>query len=232
MNALLLTPRLETIRRRTILATVAFSVVTVTLLRDRPWSDGRTALALNLATGAIFAVHLVRYRDAALARLMLFGLAFGIVELVADALCVRFTGTLDYSVAHSPMLGLSPVWMPTAWMVVAVQIGFLGAWLIEGLGLWRGILLTATLGAINIPFYEEMAFHAHWWRYGQCRMLGHTPVYIIVAELLIGASLGPLARRVLSDDTAWQSAARLGALGGLGTIIGGLLGYGLVERVF
>ena len=42
--------------------------------------------------------------------------------------------------------------------------------------------LTAVLGAVNIPFYEEMAYHAHWWQYQNCRMLGHTPLYIIVAE--------------------------------------------------
>jgi len=227
-----MTSTLQTARLRTVFVTIVVSIVAVTLLRDRPWSDGRTAIALNLINGAIFLAHILRFRDAALARLMLFGLVFGLVELIADALCVRFTDTLDYSVARSAMLGLSPVWMPTAWMIVGAQIGFLGAWLMDSLGPLRGILLTAVFGAINIPFYEEMAFHAHWWRYEKCRMIGHTPIYIIVAELLIGAALGPLVRQVLREDAGWRTALWAGALAGLGTIAGGLIGYGLVERVF
>lgn len=183
---------LDTARLRTVLATIALSLLTVVLLRDRPWSDGRTALGLNIASLAVFLAHIFRYRDPVMARLLLFGLCFGVTELGADALCVRYTRTLDYSVAHSFLLGLSPFWMPTAWMVVAAQIGYLGHRLIQRVGTGWGMAGTALLGAVNIPFYEEMAYHAHWWRYAHCRMLGHTPLYIIVAELIIGLTLGPL----------------------------------------
>lgn len=221
----------ERARLRTVLATVALSVVTVLALRDRPWSDGRTALALNGVSIALFLAHVALYRDAVLARLLVFGLGLGMVELAADALCVRYTGTLDYSVAHSPLLGLSPFWMPTAWMVVAAQIGYLGRRLMARLGTGAGVALTALLGAVNIPFYEEMAYHAHWWRYANCRMLGHTPLYIIVAEMLIGLALGPLAAWAMRAGATWRDAAAAGVIGGLGTIFGGLVGYGMVERV-
>lgn len=100
------------------------------------------------------------------------------------------------------------------------------------------MLLTAVLGAINIPFYEEMAWHAHWWRYAHCRMAGlpgqslsHTPLYIIIAELVIGASLGPLARMAL-QSRSWGMAILAGLLGGRVAIGGGLVGYGLMERIF
>ena len=106
---------LERARLRTVLATIALSLVTVTVLRDRPWSDGRTAAALSVASLGVFGAHVTFHRDRVMARLLVFGLCFGVVELAADALCVRYTRTLDYSVAHSPMLGLSPLWMPTAW---------------------------------------------------------------------------------------------------------------------
>jgi len=221
----------ESTRLRTVLATAALSILTVLLLRDRPWSDGRTALALNGVSIALFLAHVAYYRDAVLARLLVFGLGLGAVELTADALCIRYTRTLDYSVAHSPLLGLSPFWMPTAWMVVSAQIGFLGRGLMRRFGTIRGVALTALLGAVNIPFYEEMAYHAHWWRYGNCRMLGHTPLYIIVAELLIGLTLGPLAAWAMRAGATWRDAAGAGLIGGLGTIWGGLIGYGLVERV-
>ena len=222
---------LEPARLRTVLATLAISVLTVLLLRDQPWSDGRTALALNCVSIALFLAHIAYYRDAVLARLLLFGLGLGVVELAADALCIRYTRTLDYSVAHSPLLGLSPFWMPTAWMVVAAQIGYLGRRLMARQGTAVGMVLTALIGAVNIPFYEEMAYHAHWWRYVNCRMLGHTPVYIIVAEMLIGLSLGPLAAWAMRAGATWRDAAAAGVIGGLGTIVGGLIGYGLVERV-
>ena len=221
----------ERARLRTVLATVALSVLTVIALRDKPWSDGRTALALNSVSIALFLAHIAYYRDTVLARLLLFGLGLGVVELAADALCVRYTRTLDYSAAHSPLLGLSPFWMPTAWMVVAAQIGYFGRRLIGRLGTAGGMALTALIGAVNIPFYEEMAYHAHWWRYQNCRMLGHTPVYIIVAELLIGLALGPLAAWAMRTGATWRDAAAAGVIGGLATIFGGLVGYGLVERL-
>jgi hypothetical protein len=225
-----MTPSART-RLRFVLFTLLISLVTVTLLRDKPWSDGRTATALNVVHTVLFLGYIAWSKDRAMTRLLVFGLCLGIGELVADALCVHFTHTLDYSVAHSPMLGLSPWWMPTAWMVVAAQIGYVGIRLMERFGDRIGMALTALLGAVNIPFYEEMAYHAHWWRYQNCKMIGHTPVYIIVAELLIGLTLGPLARIAMRDPD-WHHAAAVGLVGGLGTIIGGLVGYGLVERVF
>lgn len=215
---------------RTVLITVVTSVVAVLVFAGKPWSDGRTAILLSAINGATFAVHILRYRDKAIARLLLFGFCLGIVELIADALCVRFTGTLDYSVAHSTMLWESPWWMPVAWALVSAQIGYLGTRFIEKVGLRRGAVLSALIGAINIPFYEEMARYAHWWQYEFCRMLPgtHTPLYIVVAELLIGLSLGPLARIALRKDS-WHTAALAGILAGMVTIIGGLIGYGIAE---
>ena len=223
---------LERTRLRTILTTIALSVLTVTLLCDKPWSSGWTASVLNVVSLSLFLGHIFVYKDRVMARLLLFGLTFGIVELVADALCVRYTRTLDYSVAHSPMLLLSPYWMPTAWMIVAAQIGYIGVLLMRRFGTAQGMALTALLGAVNIPFYEEMAFHAHWWRYQNCRMLGHTPLYIIAAELIIGLTLGPLAAWAMRGSSTWRDAIQAGLVGGLSTICGGLIGYGLIERVF
>jgi hypothetical protein len=220
----------EALRLRTVLLTIALSIGTVILVAGRSWSDGRTAALLAGVNTGVFLLHIVRQRDAAFARLLLFGLVFGIVELIADALCVRFTGTLDYSPARSAMIWESPWWMPMAWMIVAAQIGYIGSRLIQRFGMVKGALLTALLGAVNIPFYEEMAFHAHWWQYRDCWMIGHTPLYIIAAELLIGLALGPLACRTLQTPS-YRIAIFCGVLGGVSTIIGGLIGYGTVEII-
>ncbi len=222
----------EGARLRTVLVTIATSVILVLFVADKPWSDGRTAALLCGINGAIFAAHILRYRDAAVARLLLFGLCLGVVELVADALCVRFTGTLDYGPAKSTMLWESPWWMPLAWMLVSAQIGYLGARFVERVGSWRGVVLSAVVGAVNIPFYEEMARHAHWWQYEFCRMLPgtHTPLYIVVAELIIGLSLGPLARVALREPS-WRAAVVAGLVVGGVTILGGLIGFGIAEGI-
>ena len=47
----------------------------------------------------------------------------GLAELLADAWLVDYTRTLDYSIGGGPMIWRSPVWMPQAWEVVAVQFG-------------------------------------------------------------------------------------------------------------
>jgi hypothetical protein len=191
---------------------------------------GRSALLLNLANLLLLGVYLGRTRDAPLLRLLLFGLAFGLVELLADALCVRITKTLDYSPARSWMLFESPYWMPTAWAVVAVQTGYLGALALSRLGWVRGLLLSALIGSIQIPLYEELAYGSHWWRYQNCRMLGHTPLYIILAESLIVAGIAPLAKIAL-ERPGWKLALALGVVGGIVTVIAGMIGYGICEFI-
>jgi hypothetical protein len=51
------------------------------------------------------------------------------------------------------MIWRSPLWMPLAWEVVAVQFGYVGLRLWERFGK-TGLVLIGLLGALNIPFYE------------------------------------------------------------------------------
>jgi fluoride ion exporter CrcB/FEX len=217
-------------RYRIVLYSVFLSVCGSVLAAFWPGSDGRTAVALNLANLVLLSGYLWRTRDAALGRLLLFGVAFGVVELLADFLCIRMTRTLSYIPSRSPMLFESPFWMPSAWAVVALQTGFLGAWALRRLGWVRGLLLSALVGAIQIPVYEELAYYAHWWRYTNCRMLSHTPLYIITAEALIVMGIAPLAKRTL-ERPGWRLALWLGMLGGLVTVVAGMIGYGLCEFI-
>src|SRR3954470_19913395 len=155
---------IERARLPVVLATIAIRVVGVLLFALAPWSDWRTGLALNLVENAFLVAFSLRFRDRLIPHLMLFGLAVGVAELPADAWLVTSTGTLDYSPGGGPMIWRSPAWMPLAWEMVAVQLGYLGMRLRE----WRkglGLVLTGLIGAVNIPFYEEMALRTHWWRY-------------------------------------------------------------------
>jgi hypothetical protein len=224
MNA----PSIEAERLRIVLATIVMNVAVVSLLAFAPWSDWRTGLGLNIIDNILLIGFAVRKRDALMARFICFGLAAGVVELAADAWLVDFTGTLDYSIGGGPMLWRSPLWMPLAWEVVAVQFGYLGLRLAERFG-GRGLLAVALLGAVNIPFYEEMARRIHWWQYHGCRMISGTPYYIILGEFGIALAFAVLARTLRRGS--WRVALVSGAAGG-GAIFGCYaLAFGLTDRL-
>ena len=163
-------------------------------------------------------------------RLLVAAGAFGAVELLADFLCVRCTGTLDYTVARSTLVLTSPWWMPLSWAVVAVQVGVGGDAAIRRFGLVRGAVLGGLLGAMLIPAYEELAWGAHWWRYRHCLCVGHTPVYIVVAEAIIGLGLAGLGYGTL-QVCAPRAVIWLGAATGVVTILAGTVGWGMVEFI-
>jgi hypothetical protein len=86
----------------------------------------RTGTALNVLDNSLLIGFAMLKRDPLLARLLLFGIVVGFTELAADAWLVDYTRTLDYSIGCGPMIWRSPVWIPLAWEVVAVQFGYLG----------------------------------------------------------------------------------------------------------
>jgi hypothetical protein len=217
---------LERPRLRLVLATVAINVLAVGLLVFVPGSDWRTGLALNLFDNALLLAFVLRRRDLFLARLMLFGLAVGFTELAADAWLVDYTRTLDYSIGGGTMLWRSPLWMPLAWQVVAVQFGCLGLWLRDRFGGW-GLVMIGVLGAVNIPYHEEMARRIHWWTYSGCRMISNTPCYIIVGELGIAIALTLLAKPLRRGG--WKAAGLTGIAGGIAIFICYVLAYGVTD---
>lgn len=220
---------LERKRLIVVLATIVINVVAVVLFSFVSWSDWRTGLALNLFDNLILIMYAVRFRDRMMGQLMIFGMVVGFVELAADAWLVDVTKTLDYSIGGGPLLWRSPVWMPFAWEIVTVQFGYIGLRLFET---WHGagLLLAGVLGGINIPFYEEMALRIHWWKYGQCRMLMHTPYYIIVGEFLIVLCLA-LAARCVRNEKGWKTFLA-GVVGGVSIFVCYALAFGLTDRLW
>jgi hypothetical protein len=207
-------------------ATIVINIVAVALLTFAPWSDWKTGVALNLVDNAILLWYVAKHRDLVLARFMVFGLAVGFTELTADAWLVDYTKTLDYSIGGGPMLWRSPIWMPFAWEVVAVQFGYIGLWLWKYFGGW-GLAGVGFLGAINIPYYEEMARRINWWEYSNCRMLSYTPYYIILGEFGIAILLAMLSTRLSRGN--WTSAVLSGIAGGIGIFLCYALAYSLTD---
>ena len=207
---------LERGRLCVVIATIVINVIAVSLLTLAPWSDWRTGAALNVVDNCLLIGFAVVRRDAWLAQLLLFGVVVGLVELAADAWLVDYTGTLDYSIGGGPLIWRSPLWMPLAWEVVAVQFGYIGLRLLERFGK-AALLIIGLLGAVNIPFYEEMARRIHWWQYSGCRMISFTPWYIILAEFGIAVALALLARALRRGS--WGLAIVAGIAGGAAIFI-------------
>jgi hypothetical protein len=219
---------LELRRLRVVLATIVINVIAVALLTLAPWSDWKTGLVLNLFDNALLIGFVVLYHDALLMRLMIFGLVTGIAELAADAWLVDFTRTLDYSAGGGPMLWRSPIWMPFAWEIVVVQFGCLGLWLRDRFG-GAGLAAVGVLGAINIPYYEEMARRIHWWQYSGCRMISNTPYYIILGEFGIAITFTLLAKPLRHGNAA--KTVWLGVAGGAAIFICYALAYGITDAL-
>ena len=155
-----------------------------------------SAFLLALGMYALIAVFAVLTRDGFLYRLLVFGLVAGVVELLADCWLVNSTGTLVYA-GSEPMIACSPFYMPFAWAVVLIQVGYLG-WLIAGhKPLWVSMLASMLIGIGFIPLFEHWANGAGWWIYQDCPMIGNTPYYIILAEGLICLTL-PLFFKIQS----------------------------------
>jgi hypothetical protein len=221
-----MTPR-DRERLLIVLATVAINVLTVGALVLYPGSNWRTAVALNLIDNAMVIGYAVWRRDGVMARLILFGLITGFVELAADAWIVDVTHTLDYSVGGGPMLWRSPFWMPFAWEIVAVQFGYIGMLLFESLGA-KGLLLAGLLGAMNIPYYEEMARLIHWWTYDRAPVFlgSHTPWAIIIGEFIISVGFAILARSTRRPGLIPTTVS--GVLAGVSIFVGNALPYSII----
>src|SRR5436309_6708848 len=211
-----------------VLVTIVINIVAVSLLAFAPWSDWRTGAALNLVDNCLLIGSALSRRDRLLGRFLLFGLVVGLTELAADAWLVDYTRTLDYSIGGGPMIWRSPLWMPLAWEVVAVQFGYIGLRLWERFGK-LGLLIIAVLGAINIPFYEEMARRIHWWQYTGCRMISFTPWYIILGEFGIAIALALLAGTLRRGS--WRRAVIAGIGGGLSIFVCYALAFWITDRL-
>jgi hypothetical protein len=220
--------RLERERLCVVIATIVINVAAVWLLTFAPWSDWRTGTALNIVDNCLLVGFGLVRRDALLGRFLLFGVAVGFAELPADAWLVDCTRTLDYSIGGGPMIWRSPLWMLLAWEVVAVQFGYIGLRLWERFGK-LGLLMIGLLGAINIPFYEEMARRINWWQYSGCRMISFTPWYIILGEFGIAVSFALFARTLRRGS--WRGAVVAGIGGGLSIFVCYALAFWITDRL-
>jgi len=156
----------------------------VTLLSAHYKWGYQSAFFLAVGMYAILLTFAFVTSDDYLKKLLIFGLIAGVVELIADKWLVQNIQSLVYP-ENEPKLWCSPNYMPFAWAVVLVQVGYLG-WLISTKEkMIEAMILCLIIGICFIPVFEQCAYFANWWYYNPCKMLFNTPWYIIVSEGLI-----------------------------------------------
>jgi hypothetical protein len=158
-----------------------------------------------------------------LGRLLLASFIAGFCELFTDASGQYVAHSLIYPVG-ALTFWTSPLYMPLSWMVILTYIGYI-AWRLRVLLGWRkASLLSAIVGAIQIPIYEEMAYYGGWWRYRPVHlMIGHTPVYVLLFEGLVVAALPLLYDRI--ERRSWQQVALIGVILGVWMPVAALMSW-------
>jgi hypothetical protein len=211
--------------RRTgfIVLTMALLVVVCTVCAFL--APGWKSLAVTVFSFLVLdLIYLIVYRDRVLLHWLLFGLAAGCVELIADWYLIAETRTLDYPPEWK--IWRSPVYMPFDWAMVLVQLGVLGTWLRNRRGLLWGTVLTGTIGGIFIPFYEGLANHANWWSYHDTPMFWHVPYYIVLAEFLLCVPLVLMDHLV--EDRSLAYSVLLGVVEGFVILAAAVFAYWLL----
>lgn len=126
-----------------------------------------------------------------MSRLLVVGATAGMLELFTDVSGERVVHSLIYPSAE-PTIWASPAYMPVAWTCVIAELAYF-SWRLPALfpSLSRAavVALSALFGAVTVPFYEEMAYHAGWWRYASAPHIGHTPLYVVLFEGMIASAL-------------------------------------------
>ncbi len=174
------------------------------------WKTAAGVTFLNLILLSLFAYV---KKDGVVTRWLVFGIAAGFVELVADHWLVAVVDSLRYAPGE-PLIWVSPFYMPFSWAVVLAQVGAVGEWIYARRSLWLASLLTATFGAFNISRYENFAHDAQWWSYHGSPMLQDCPHYIILGEFLLTLPLVWMTDVFLLEKRPLSTSLALGVLEG------------------
>lgn len=176
------------------------------------------AAVITFAINAAILAFVFLRRDRLMGQLFVLGLVAGFAELPSDHFSVSIIRTLVYAEGGS-FIWTSPSYMPFAYVVVIVQLGYLAYWMTQRWGLVTATILAAVIGGINVPTYEYLAKGAHYWYYRDCNMLfGTVPYYIIGGEMALVGVLPLMTSQF--PRASWPTVVGLGLLEGLVMYIG------------
>lgn len=159
-------------------------------------------------------------------RLLIFGTVAGVLELVTDYYLVAIIDSLVYP-GVEPMIWSSPAYMPIAWSNVLLQLSFIGVLLTSRFGLLRASIMLCIAGGMYIPTYEHLAKDAGWWWYNfNTPMIFNAPLYVVLCEALISASLPCIV--FYAEHNKLKKTILLGLLEGIWILISAWLAFTMV----
>lgn len=170
------------------------------------------------------------------------GIVAGLFELLVDWGLIQWisNGRLIYLSGNDVVLLGSPVWMPHAWALVIVEIGYISIRLFSlmkrSISLKKAAVLASILTGLAaftaIGIYEFHAYRLGWWKYGPANaMIGDfCTLFIPVGEFIMFLFILPIASRVFSkEDVKWDRFIAGGFQFACFIAIGYFIAYMLLE---
>ncbi|MEI6583442.1 MAG: FAD-dependent oxidoreductase [Chitinophagia bacterium] len=167
------------------------------------WLDWGTTSAFMLTFimyGSI-CLHSFSKADSFMQRIIVLGTAAGFTELLANNWLIKGLHALNFP-DHQPSFFSTPAYMPFAWALILVQIGYVGYIYSFKKSTTKAFILNFSLGILLIAVFNIVAKNAHWWEYAKSEhMLLQTPTFILLGNGLICAVLPFIFRQQLNSST-------------------------------
>lgn len=143
------------------------------------------------AAGCLYALY-----DSRIRHLMIVGTIAGFLELFGDWFLVHGAGSLRYPGGY-PFLLASPAYMPLAWALLVVFLGYLGLRLREEVGPAAASIGPAIFALVAESGFESLASRGGGWTYEAAPLgwIGHAPLFILIAEALMFATVAHWVER-------------------------------------
>jgi hypothetical protein len=173
----------------------------------------KAASLLAVVEIAMLGWYCFTHREKFFARLFVFGVVAGFVELLNDTWLVAGKRVLVYD-PGGPFIVDTPLYMPFTWALIFVTLGSIALWLRQRLRRAAAPAIAAA-AALYIPGFEAVARLADWCFYQHVPMcLGLAPWFVVVGEALLAVPL-PAMADALSTPLPWWRVVLLGVVQGL-----------------
>lgn len=171
-------------------------------------------------------------RDRLFLTMMFSTIVMGFVELIADGwLVLGAPAILNYPAAEFK-IATSPIYMPFLWASLPLCLCYLGAALVDTIGMKKVMILATIFGLGLGVFWESLTFYFHAWYYKRYFIMIHkAPLFVVLGEAVFIPTLVAFLYRIKMKDFTRVGAAIGGAAMGFLILISYMLCYYLIEAI-